>query len=63
VVVGLNDAGIPLGSAEYAENLIGVYVVTFTVPSDAIGGVQRNLVVAIDSGGLIFSNASNIAIQ
>ncbi|MBI3682394.1 MAG: hypothetical protein HY235_18600 [Acidobacteria bacterium] len=65
VVVGINDAGVQLISAEYAQNLIGVYIVTFVVPLETTVGVNRNFVVAIDAGGgnLIFSNGSTIAIR
>ncbi len=35
VIVGVNNAGARLISARSAPNLIGVYEVTFEVPSDA----------------------------
>ncbi len=64
VVVGLNDGGVPLVSAEYAEGLLGVYVVTFTVPSDTATGSNRNLAVAVESGGnLVFGNGSTMAVR
>lgn len=46
VIVGLNDAGVRLISAEYAQNLVGVYIVTFQVPDDAATGDNRHLAVA-----------------
>lgn len=38
LIVGLNNAGVPLVSAVYAPGLIGVYVVTMHVPSDTATG-------------------------
>lgn len=64
VIVGVNDGGVDVMSAEYAQNLIGVYVVTFRVPDTTPSGL-RSFVVAADQGGgnLLFSNGSNIAIR
>src|SRR5262249_40023233 len=64
ILVGFNDGGVTPITSEYAENLIGVNVVTFQMPADAATGAQRNLVIAVISGGqTIFSNGSNIAVQ
>lgn len=64
VIAGVNDAGVEVIAAEYAENLIGVYVVTIQVPQDTAPGSARNLSVAIDSpAGVLYSNGSLIAIQ
>lgn len=65
VVVGVNDSGVNVISAEYAFNLIGVYVVTFDVPQDTTPGANRNLAVAVDAGGgnLVFGNGSTISIR
>ncbi len=65
LIAGVNDAGVRVISGEYAQGLIGVYVVTFEVPQDTTPGTLRNLVVAVDAGGgnLIFSNGSTIAIR
>lgn len=65
VIVGINDSGVPTISAEYAQNLIGVYVVTFQVPADTTPGLTRNFGVGVDAGGgnTIFANGSSIAIR
>ncbi|MBL8226860.1 MAG: Ig-like domain-containing protein [Bryobacterales bacterium] len=65
VVVGINDAGVPVMSAEYAQNLIGVYVVTFQVPNDTTPGLTRNFGVGVNAAGgnTIFANGSTIAIR
>ena len=57
IIVGVNDAGVQVISAQYAQNLIGVYVVTFTVPTGTATGSARNLSVAVEANGqLNFSN-------
>jgi len=64
IVVGVNHAGTRVISAEYAENMIGVYVVTFEVPSDTPAGSDVPFVVAIredQNPDLLFSNPSAIA--
>ncbi|MCC6392038.1 MAG: hypothetical protein IT167_15670, partial [Bryobacterales bacterium] len=65
VIVGVNDAGVNVVSAEYAFNLIGVYVVTFDIPQNTTPGANRGLAVAVDAGGgnLIFGNGSAISIR
>ncbi|MCC6366294.1 MAG: hypothetical protein IT165_22485 [Bryobacterales bacterium] len=65
VIVGVNDAGVNVVSAEYAFNLIGVYVVTFDIPQNTTPGTNRGLAVAVDAGGgnLIFGNGSAISIR
>ena len=65
VVVGINDAGVQTISAAYAQNLIGVYVVTFVVPADTAPGLTRNFGIGVDAGGgnLVFGNGSTIAIR
>jgi uncharacterized protein (TIGR03437 family) len=60
VVVGVNDSGVRVISAEYAENLVGAYVVTFEVPADTATGTNRNLGLAVGDP-LIFGNGSFIA--
>ncbi|HUQ91073.1 MAG TPA: Ig-like domain-containing protein [Bryobacteraceae bacterium] len=60
VIVGVNDGGVEVISAEYAQGLVGVYVITFRIPSDTATGTSRNIAVAVDG---VFSNGSNIAIR
>ncbi|MBL8212221.1 MAG: Ig-like domain-containing protein [Bryobacterales bacterium] len=63
IIVGVNDAGAELISAEYAPNLIGVYVVTFRVPANTPSG-SRNFAVGADPGsGAEFGNGSVIWVQ
>jgi adhesin/invasin len=64
VIVGVNNAGVRVLRAEYAVNMIGVYVVAFEVPADTTPGANRPLALAIFEGGqLIFGNGSSIPIQ
>ena len=52
LIVGLNNAGVPLISAEYAPGFVGVYVITIQVPSDAaLGPAQPFGLIAMDSLG------------
>lgn len=63
LIVGINDAGVRLVSAEYAVGMMGIYVVAFEVPLDATTGQYRSLAIAAEdfSGGLVFGNSSAIA--
>jgi uncharacterized protein (TIGR03437 family) len=63
MIVGVNDAGVRLVSAEYAVGMMGVYVVAFEVPLDAATGQYRSLAIAAEglNGELVFSNSSAIA--
>ncbi len=65
VIVGVANAGVRVVSAEYAQNMIGVYVVTFEVPSDARTGVEipLDLVVELPDGSRAQAPGSRIAIQ
>jgi uncharacterized protein (TIGR03437 family) len=65
VIVGVNNEGVTVISAEYARNLIGVYVVTFQVPANTGTGASVPLAVAADAGGgnIVFGNGSSIAIR
>jgi uncharacterized protein (TIGR03437 family) len=57
VIVGLNNAGIPVTLAEYAPGQTGVYVVGFTIPVDAPTGPNQPLVVGVlVNGAAKFSN-------
>jgi len=63
LILGVNDQGVRVVSAEYAVGMMGVYVVSFELPLDASPGTFRNLAVAAEglSGDLVFSNGSAIA--
>jgi len=65
VIVGVGNAGVRVVSAEYAENMIGVYVVSFEVPADARTGteVALDLVVQLPDGTTAQAPGSRIAIQ
>jgi uncharacterized protein (TIGR03437 family) len=65
LLIGLNDAGVPLISANYVQGLIGLYAVTFHVPAaTATGPAQPLAVVAIDSAGhFYFSQSIAIPVQ
>ncbi len=65
IIVGVNNAGIPLGTAEYMPGVIGIYMVTFTVPTDAPSGsaVPLSFGVTDPNGTNVYSNTSNFSIQ
>jgi len=65
VIVGLANAGVRVVSAEYAQNMIGVYVITFEVPSDTRTGAEipLDLVVELPDGSRAQAPGSRIAIQ
>lgn len=65
VIVGVGNAGVRVVSAEYAQNMIGVYVVTFEVPADARTGteVALDLVVQLPDGRTAQAPGSRIAVQ
>ena len=65
LIVGLNNAGVPVTAARYAAGMIGVYEVTFPVPQDTPQRTDAPLVLAyVDStGALVFSNPSAIPVQ
>lgn len=62
VIVGVNNEGVRVVSAEYAENMTGVYLVTFELPGNAASGAFRPFAIAVDTpGGFVFGNPSAIA--
>ena len=65
LIVGLNNVGVNLVSAEYAPGLVGVYVVTLDVPGDAVlGAAQPVGIIAVDSlGNQYFAAGTSIPIQ
>ena len=64
MVVGVADQGVNLVSAIYAQDLVGVYEVTFDVPSSALTGNDVNFsVAAILNDNPVFSNPSKLPIQ
>jgi len=65
LLIGLNNGGVPLISANYVQGLTGVYAVTFHVPAaTATGAAQPLAVIAFDSAGnLYFSQGISIPVQ
>ena len=64
VIVGVNNAGVKVISVKYAANLVGVWVVEFEVPNDSATGSNIPFAVAVPiTGGLAFSQGSDIAVQ
>ncbi len=66
LLVGVNNNGVPLVQAIYARNLIGVYEVTFTVPTDTVAfrsGTVNFSVAVQGPNGFVYSNPSAIVIQ
>lgn len=66
VVVGLNNQGIRLISAQALPGAVGIYVVAFEVPEDATTGPDRPFAVALQLPGrseLVFGNGSQLPIQ
>ncbi len=62
LVIGLNDSGVRLVSATYANGMVGVYWIGFQIPEDAVPGLFRSFAVAAEGpNGLIFGNGSRIA--
>jgi len=65
LLIGLNNSGVPLISANYVQGLTGVYAVTLHVPANnATGSAQPLAVIAYDSAGnLYFSQGIKIPVQ
>jgi uncharacterized protein (TIGR03437 family) len=65
VIVGLNNAGVPLISAVPASGMVGVYVLTFQVPiGTQTGSAQPLAVIAFDTAGTAyFAQGIGIPIQ
>jgi uncharacterized protein (TIGR03437 family) len=65
LLIGLNNAGVPLISANYVQGLVGVYAVTLHVPANtATGPAQPLAVVAYDAAGnFYFSQGINMPVQ
>lgn len=64
IVVGVNNAGVPVLSTTYAEHLIGVYQVAFQLPQDVPAGNNVPLAIAVVQGdNASFGNPTYIPIQ
>jgi uncharacterized protein (TIGR03437 family) len=64
VIVGVNNAGVRVVSAQCAVGMIGVYEVIFEVPENTQAGPDRPFAIAVvgANGQSIFGNGSMIAI-
>ncbi|MCC6860760.1 MAG: pre-peptidase C-terminal domain-containing protein [Bryobacterales bacterium] len=64
LIVGVNNAGAPLVSAVYARGLIGVYEVSFEVPSDTPSSDNVAFAIAVVIGdSLVFGNPSSFSVR
>jgi len=66
LLLGVNNRGARIVSAAYMVGAVGVYVVTFQVPSDVPTGTCRPLALAVispDGSTATFGNPSNFAVQ
>jgi uncharacterized protein (TIGR03437 family) len=63
IIVGVADQGVNTVSSIYAPDLVGVYVVTFDVPSNAPSGEVSFSVAAVLNDAPAYSNPSSFLIQ
>ena len=65
LIVGVNNAGVPISSVKYARNLVGVWEVQFEVPAKSKTGPNLPFAVGVPlaGGGHAYSQTSDIAIQ
>ncbi len=65
MVMGFNNEGVRLVSAEYMVGVVGVYIVAFEVPSTATTGTKPVVVAVVtpDGTNLIYSNGSTMVVR
>jgi len=65
IIVGLNDIGAQLISAQYAPGMVGVYVLTVQIAADATTGPARpfGLIVSDAAGNQYTASGASIPIQ
>ena len=65
IVIGVNNAGVPMISAQYAQGVVGLYTITFMVPLDAPSGsaIPLSFAATGPDGVNVYSNTSTLAIQ
>jgi uncharacterized protein (TIGR03437 family) len=64
IVVGIDDAGVPLISAQYAPGMVGVYVITIKIPDNAPTGPLRPFGLILSDGvNQFFAPSTFIPIQ
>jgi uncharacterized protein (TIGR03437 family) len=65
LILGVNSRGMPVLSASYAPNLIGVWVVTFRVTSEAGEGDRQAYAIGVRNfeGNVIYGQPSSMAVR
>ncbi|MBI3278699.1 MAG: hypothetical protein HYZ57_02525, partial [Acidobacteria bacterium] len=65
LIVGVNNAGVPLISAEPLTGVVGIFVLTFDVPADTPSGPQITLSVGVvgPDGNPVYSQGSSLPVQ
>jgi uncharacterized protein (TIGR03437 family) len=65
MVMGFNNEGVRLVSAEYMVGVVGVYIVAFEGPSTATTGTKPVVVAVVtpDGTNLIYSHGSTMAVR
>jgi len=63
ILIGLNNAGVSAISAQYAQDLIGVYIVTFQIPANSATGTMPLAIGEGPTSSLVFGNTSQIVVQ
>jgi uncharacterized protein (TIGR03437 family) len=65
LLVGLNNAGVPFMSADYAPGIEGVYVITLQVPMDTTPGPSQpvGLLIFDSAGNSFYGQSTNLPIQ
>ena len=63
IIVGVADQGVNLVSTIYAQDLVGVYIVTFDAPTGGSTGDVNFSVAAVLNDNPVFSNPSLFSLQ
>jgi uncharacterized protein (TIGR03437 family) len=64
MVVGINNAGVPVLYAHYASGLIGVEEVGFMVPAETPSGPAQPFAIGVSvNGKMVYGNSSWIPIE
>jgi uncharacterized protein (TIGR03437 family) len=64
LIVGVNDSGVPLIRARYAEGMVGVEEITFQIPPDVPAGDNITLSVGLAVGDrTLYSNQSTLPVR
>jgi hypothetical protein len=64
VVVGVNNSGVLVLSAEYSADMVGVYEVDFQMPQNAAADNNAPFAIVLYQGNnVVFGNGSLIPIQ